>query len=278
MSGSPIDRLIDSAIEGRLHHSLILHGPSSPTLQAAALRISRALNCPNRRGDDGCTTCSRIEKGIHPDVQTFSPLKDRKSISIEQIRDVVEHAGLRPYEEGVKVFILDPADTMSGAAANSLLKTLEEPTRDTAFILLTSSADLLLPTIKSRCQIIFIRPEEPEEVVDHSKVVEDVLDRLAGFAATRDYGALLGIAPVILSLDDVRQALKLLATILRDVAAGTAGERFGNQIIGPITPRALLDAAQVSVAGIDRCVNINADARLVVEEALVIIAGGRNDG
>jgi len=276
MSGSPIDRLIESARGGRLHHSLILHGPSPATLQGASLRIARALNCVNGVGDDSCTSCTRIEKGIHPDVQLVSPLQDRKSISIDQIRSVVGDAGLRPYEDGVKVFVIDPADTMSGAAANSLLKTLEEPTSDTAFILLTSSADLLLPTIKSRCQIIFIRPEEPEDPVDDSKIVEEVLDRLSRFASTRDYGALLGIAPILLTIEDVRKGLALLATVLRDAAAGTAGERHTDRITGFIGPRVLLDAAQSAIAGIDR-LNVNADARLLIEEPLAIIAQGRKD-
>jgi DNA polymerase-3 subunit delta' len=277
MISSPIDRLIESAANDRLHHSLILHGPSPSTLHAAAFRIARALNCPDRRGDDGCASCSRVERGIHPDVQVISPLKDRKAISIEQIRGVISDAGLRPYEDGVKVFIIDPADTMSAPAANSLLKTLEEPTRDTAFILLTSSADLLLPTIRSRCQIIFMRPEEIEVPADHSAIVEDILDRLGRFASARDYGALLGIAPVVLSIEDVRQGMTLLATVLRDVAAGTADERHTRQISGPVTKRALLDAAQTSVAGIDR-LNVNADVRLLIEQSLVILAAGRSDG
>lgn len=277
MSTSPVDRLIESARADRLHHSLLLHGPSATTLQEAALRIAKVLNCPNRLGDDDCPSCGRIDKGIHPDVQIVSPLKDRKAISIEQIRGVVTDAGLRPYEHGVKVFVITPADTMSGAAANSILKTLEEPVRDTAFILLTSSADLLLPTIKSRCQIIFMRPEEPDEQDDHRDLVEDVLDRLARFAASRDLGALLGIAPILLSIEDVRQGLSLLATILRDLGAGTADPRYASKITGSIPSRILLNAAQTAITGIDR-LNINADVRLLIEDVLVTLAEGRSDG
>jgi hypothetical protein len=277
MSSSPVDLLIESARADRLHHALILHGPSATTLQEAALRIAKVLNCESRLGDDNCPACGRIDKGIHPDVQMVSPMKDRKGISIEQIRGVVAGAGLRPYEHGVKVFVIEPADTMSDPAANSLLKTLEEPTPDTAFILLTSSADLLLPTIKSRCQIIFMRPEEPEDAEDHQDVVDDVLDRLVRFAGSRDHGALLGIAPVLLSIEDVKQGLSLLATILRDLAAGTADPRYASKITGTIPPRILLNAAQTAIAGIDR-LNINADLRLLIEDALVTLAQGRSDG
>jgi DNA polymerase III delta prime subunit len=272
---SPTDRLVEAALGDRLHHALILHGPSPSTLRSAAMRISKALNCPNDRGDDDCESCARIERGVHPDVQVLGPLNDRKAISIEQIRGLINNAGLRPYEAGVKVFIIDPADTMSDAAANSLLKTLEEPTSDTAFMLLTSSADLLLPTIRSRCQIIFVRPEEREDEADHSEVVEEILDRLERFASSRDLGALLGIGPVALSIEDVRQGMMLLATVLRDVAAGKADERRAQAIGGAIDTSALLEAAQTCVAGIDRHVRVNADPRLLIDQALAIIAAGR---
>src|SRR5687767_15957853 len=77
-------------------------------------------------------------------------------ISIEQIRDLVSDATMRPYEGRAKVFIVDPADAVSPSGSNSLLKTLEEPSRDTNFLLITRSPDLLLPTIKSRSQAIYI--------------------------------------------------------------------------------------------------------------------------
>ena len=71
-------------------------------------------------------------------------------------RDIVSEATLRPYEGRNKVFLIDPADGLSPSGSNSLLKTLEEPTRDTTFLLLTRSPDLLLPTIKSRSQHIYV--------------------------------------------------------------------------------------------------------------------------
>ncbi len=275
MSDSPIDRLIDSARNGHLHHSLILYGPSPSTLQSAATRISKALNCLTDSGDDDCASCTRIDKGVHPDIQIVSPAKDRKWISIEQIRGVVNDAGFKPYERGVKVFIIEPADLMSPPAANSLLKTLEEPTEDTAFILLTSSADLLLPTIKSRCQIIHIRPEVYEEP-NHSDVTEEILERLRRFATSRDFGALLGIAPVVLSIENEREGMTLLAKVLRDVAAGSSATLHATEILTHIPPRALLDAAQTSIIGISRLA-INADVRLLIEEPLAMIASARND-
>ena len=96
---------------------------------------------------------------MHPDVHFIEVAGERKMISVEQIRDIVAGAGMRPYEGRNKVFVIDPAEALSPGGSNSLLKTLEEPARDTVFILLTRSPDLLLPTIRSRSQAIYIGGE-----------------------------------------------------------------------------------------------------------------------
>jgi len=273
MTSSPTQLLVESARRRTLHHALLLHGPSAKTLGGAAIAIAKALNCRNGSGGDGCPSCQKIDRESHPDVRLLTPAKDRKAISIEQVRELVAAAGMRPYEEGTKVFIIDPADALSGAAANSLLKTLEEPTPDTAFILLTRSADLLLPTIKSRCQIVFLRPEHDDVVEDDADLGQEVAARLASFAASRDMGALLGLAPLLCAGDNAKNGLALLAATLRDIAAGVApGPAAG--VASTIAPSRLLEAAQRAVEGIS-ALNVNADARLVVEDALMLLAGAK---
>lgn len=272
MTTSPSHLLVESARHRTLHHALLLHGPSAKTLSGAAVSIAKALNCPNGSDGDGCPSCQKIDRQIHPDVRLLSPAKERKAISIEQVRELVAEAGMRPYEEGTKVFIIDPADTLSGAAANSLLKTLEEPTPDTCFVLLTRSADLLLPTIKSRCQIVFLRPEHDDIEEDDPELGMEVSKRLASFAASHDMGALLGIAP-LLCAGEAKQGLALLAAILRDIAAGVAPAP-ASSVASAIPPSRLLDAAQRAVEGIDT-LGVNADARLVVESALMLLAGAK---
>ncbi|HEU4521834.1 MAG TPA: DNA polymerase III subunit delta', partial [Thermoanaerobaculia bacterium] len=144
------DLLLETARRGELHHSIILHGPSRDELRGLALSLAKTLNCVNGTTGDDCASCDRIERRIHPDVHFIEVAGDRKLISIDQIRELVAEATLRPYEGRTKVFIIDPAEGLSGHGANSLLKTLEEPTRDTTFALLTRAPDLLLPTIRSR--------------------------------------------------------------------------------------------------------------------------------
>jgi DNA polymerase III delta prime subunit len=268
----PSHRLVESARLRTLHHAVILQGPSPKTLAATAIAIAKALNCRNGSEGDACPSCQKIDRQTHPDVHMLVPAKDRKAISIEQVRELVGEAGMRPYEGGTKVFIIDPADSLSGAAANSLLKTLEEPVPDTVFVLLTRSADMLLPTIRSRCQIVFLRPEHDDVQIADPGIALEVAERLAGFAESRDMSALLGIAP-LLCKDDAKQGLALLAATLRDIAAGVTTGPAAN-VAATIPPSRLLDAARRAVEGID-ALNVNADARLLVEDALMVLAGAR---
>src|SRR5437867_1264411 len=148
--------LLDTARRGELHHAIILHGPAPESLRAVAIQIAKTLNCGNSTNGDDCHICQRIDRGMHPDVHLIEVGGDRKMISVEQIRELVMGAALRPYEGRNKVFIIDPADALSPGGSNSLLKTLEEPARDTTFILISRTPDILLPTIRSRSQPIYV--------------------------------------------------------------------------------------------------------------------------
>jgi len=107
----------------------------------------------------------KIGSLAHPDVQIIKLLsadetedgRARSEITIEQIRDVRHWASLPPYEGTYRVFIINPAELLSLEAANCLLKTLEEPLKNTLFLLLTAEPDHLPETIISRCQRIELR-------------------------------------------------------------------------------------------------------------------------
>ncbi|HEY2830732.1 MAG TPA: DNA polymerase III subunit delta', partial [Thermoanaerobaculia bacterium] len=116
--------LLDTAQRGELHHAILLHGPRPQVLRDVALRIAKTLNCLNGTTGDDCHSCEHIDRRIHPDVHFIEVGGERKMISIEQIRDLVAGATMRPYEGRNKVFIIDPADALSPSGSNSLLKTL----------------------------------------------------------------------------------------------------------------------------------------------------------
>ena len=110
-----------------------------------------------------CPACTRIERGIHPDVVVIEP-GDTGSIKIDAIRDIVERAGYRPFEGRRRVVIIDQADALVTQAQNALLKTLEEPPSSSVFILVSARADSLLPTVQSRCPRLRFHQLGPEDV------------------------------------------------------------------------------------------------------------------
>jgi DNA polymerase-3 subunit delta' len=152
--------LLQRAIEtGRLPHALLFTGPKGVGRFLTAIMVTKALNCLGRiKGDccDGCPVCTKIAKGIHPDVHLVAP--EGASLKINQIRSLAQEAALRPYEGRRKVFILDEAETMTEQAQNALLKTLEEPPGATLLILIAPEASALLPPITSRCSQIRFAP------------------------------------------------------------------------------------------------------------------------
>ncbi len=298
---TPVDLLLETARSGGLHHALILHGQPPAVLSAIATRVAKAVNCLNGSTGDDCLSCSRIERDIHPDIHRTEIADDRKMISIEQIRDVVAAAGLRPFEGKVKVFIVDPAEAMTTSGANAILKTLEEPAGDTLFILLTRSPDLLLPTIRSRSQVIALRPSAPRPAseiarqqsisIQQARLVADadseeagrenvelaveIVEALSRFASNRDLGALLSIGTSVGAADDPVRSFGVLATVLRDLAALDPADSIHPDQVSRIrssVPRdRLLASARATMEGGVR-LHVNADARLLVERALVILA------
>ncbi len=250
--------LLDTARRGELHHAIILYGPAPEALRALALQVAQTLNCLNGTTGDDCASCQRIARRTHPDVHFVEVGEERKLISVEQVRDIVAAATLRPYEGRNKVFIIDPADALSVGGSNSLLKTLEEPPRDTVFILLTRSYDLLLPTIRSRSQPTYIGGTAPRD----EELAADIASALRRFGETHDSATLLALASLVASADQPNEAIALLGEALCEAVAG-------NIEVG-IPRERLLAAADTSMAAI-RWLGVNADPRLLVEQIVATL-------
>lgn len=104
---------------------------------------------------------SKVDSGNHPDVHLLEPEGKSRLHPIASIHKLIQEMGLPPFEAGRKIFVIDKSDQMLPAAANALLKTLEEPHPDTFFILLSDHPDRLLPTVVSRLNpLCFSRQEQ----------------------------------------------------------------------------------------------------------------------
>jgi len=173
-----------SVRSGKTPHSYIFEGVRGCGRRKTALALIQALFCA-AVDDDACgvcPSCRKVAGGNHGDIHFIEPLPDKRDISIDQLREIQRELALRPYEAPRKACIIEPADRMSVNAANSLLKTLEEPPGNAIIILLTENADMLLPTVRSRCQSIRFSSLSPENVrllLERSGVAPDLAELLA---------------------------------------------------------------------------------------------------
>lgn len=146
------------AIDGQLHHALLFTGPQGVGKHRVAQHLAKQLLClqPFASGACGrCKSCLLVAAGHHPDLLE---LKSESSLGVDAVRDLSQFMQGTPQQGGARVVLLPQAHKMTEAAANALLKTLEEPGRDSFLLLQTAFEQQLLPTILSRCQRWLIAP------------------------------------------------------------------------------------------------------------------------
>ncbi|WP_047980699.1 DNA polymerase III subunit delta' [Ornithinibacillus contaminans] len=156
--------ITNSIKKDRISHAYLLHGARGTGKEAIAILIAKILFCTHKTGVDPCLTCNeckRIDSRNHPDVHWIEP--DGQSIKIEQIKNLQKEFTYSGLESDQKVYIIKGADTLTANAANRILKFLEEPSKKTTAIMLTENSQSILPTIRSRCQIIDLQPLNPRQ-------------------------------------------------------------------------------------------------------------------
>ncbi len=214
--------------------------PSAPPAVASAPPAFAIDACGS------CTACTKIARGVHPDLLIVEP-GDNGSIRIDQVRDVVDRAAYRPFEGKRRVVIVDEADALVPAAQNALLKTLEEPPPSSVFILITSRPAMLLDTVRSRCpQLRFplaaaASVDEEARAVAARVLAQAAADGSPGgrLAATRDLLAGTG-AGGARDREQLASHLRAMASLVRDaelLSAGADATGLANPDVRPAVER-----------------------------------------
>jgi DNA polymerase III subunit delta' len=203
-----IDALRSALKLKAVHQAYLFAGPEGVGKELTAIGFAQALACRERPGEGcgECSTCARISRRSHPDVTWVMPQEEMiarglaaraefsntpsREIRVEQIRALQERLALRPLEGAAKMAIIASADRMNTQSQNALLKTLEEPPSGSVLVLLASSPELLLATIRSRCAKIQFGPVPADFIADKVQS-ERHLDRAtAQLAAVMSEGSL----------------------------------------------------------------------------------------
>lgn len=214
------------SLEGRrLAHSLLFTGREGVGKKTLALQVAKALNCLEIQPDfcGHCMSCKKIDAGTHPDVFLIELQEGKQFLHINQIRTLRQDVFYRPFEGRFRVFIVDDADRMNEAAANSLLKVLEEPPATTQLILVTANFHALLPTIRSRCQTFSFNPIPLESIRNNLSQRAEISTADRELAVRLSQGS-LGKA-LSLDLETFRALRSDVLEFLAVIAAGSSAEQ-----------------------------------------------------
>jgi DNA polymerase-3 subunit delta' len=213
---------------GSLGHAWLISGPAGVGKLNLALVLTRRLLGDEAEPavlDAGSALAAMAGRhdpaDRHPDLHWLYPEEDKQTISVDQVRAVIEAFTLTAHRGGAKVVLVDPAEALTTAAANALLKTLEEPT-PRGYLLLTSSQPGRLPaTVRSRCQHVALRPPDAAGLAQWLGVSPD---------AVRDAQRSVGTAPLQLAAAIQDNALSTFNKLESDLA-GVSEDRLDPQAV-----------------------------------------------
>ncbi len=214
-------RALQRAVEGGVlpGSSLLILGPRGTGRALLAQELAQAASCEQTGSGplpcESCTPCRKIAEGLCGDYVVLRPT-DKASITIDQVRDMLDEMALAPVENPLRVFVVDPASKLREAAQNALLKGLEEPPRRALVVLIAEHEGELLSTIVSRCRVVRVGELATDQV-------EGIL-RQSGLSPgeAQDRARWSGGSPGMALEDDALDVAELTARTLEDFASGAA--------------------------------------------------------
>lgn len=222
------------ARRAQLPHALLIAGQRGLGKFDLARRFAASLLCENptpaAQACGVCAACGWLAQGNHPDFRLLQPealaeenadgaessnkKKPSQQITIDQVRALDEFLHVGTHRHGARVILINPAEAMNRSTANALLKSLEEPIASTLFLLVTSEADRLLPTIRSRCQLLPV--QQPARALAEQWLAQAGVDQPAHWLA------LAGGAPLLAVELGSKDESILLAGLIAEMARGSA--------------------------------------------------------
>ena len=148
--------------EGRSLHAFLFAGPEPALAKTVFARPELGVALVTSCGGCGlCAECERARRGLHPDLHVVE--REGDVFRVEQVQPIIADLGLKPFSGSRRVWVIPEVEYLNAAAANKLLKSIEEPPDYVYFLLVTDRLERVLPTIVSRCQLVEFRPLGDDE-------------------------------------------------------------------------------------------------------------------
>jgi DNA polymerase III delta prime subunit len=225
--------------QNKLAHAFLIETNNIIECNNELTKIIKVINCPHQFKDqcqEKCRLCQLIDKNSMPSIITINP--DGMQIKRQQVAELEEKFSYKPIYSKYNVYILNEADKLNLVAANIILKFLEEPTANIIGFLVTKNSNAIIPTIKSRCEIIQANYDITENIDNNLAIITDKY--LEDIFNTRDY--LINrndILNVYTERADVQKILQLILTKYLKMVGNNLHEQEKNLKILTIIQKAL---------------------------------------